>query len=77
MSDRKNRVYLDRVLASGDAVDEAVKLLRGAGVEVGRDGRARWFTNRRDPRVMAWLAFLANEQDEMADRAESVARYGY
>jgi hypothetical protein len=69
VTDRANRVYLDRVLGRGEAVDEAVRLLRDAGAEVGRDPGGRWFTSRRDPRVMAWLAFVAGEQ-------AAAARYG-
>jgi hypothetical protein len=68
-----DRVYLDAVMDTPEAAEEAATLLRAAGAEVGRDAHERWYTNRKDPRVVTWLAYMANEA---AEKAESVARYG-
>jgi hypothetical protein len=66
-----DRVYLDAVLSSAEAAAEAAEVLRQGGAEVGTDHAGRLYTSRRDPRVLAWLAYLDSE------RQASVARYGY
>jgi hypothetical protein len=57
-----------------EAAAEAAAVLRQAGAEVGQDAGGRWYTNRKDPRVVSWLAYIAEER---AAVAESVTRYGY
>jgi hypothetical protein len=60
----QNRIYLDTIV--GEQAAEAAQLLREAGVEVSRNSQARWFVNRSDPRVVSWLAFVADERQATA-----------
>jgi hypothetical protein len=69
-----DRLYLDAVMDTPEAAAEAAAVLRQAGAETGQDASGRWYTNRKDPRVVSWLAYIA---DERAAVAESVTRYGY